>query len=162
MLLDISTLPPQEDEFLRLVFESPRNPRHRMLITSFSKTLEFLPPAGNKSETRRTWSDCRFTSWAKAWDEGRIYHRAYDIQARNGGRCIGLMRLCERPYRQRLFSMGLQSLAREGTPCSSIERFVHDYFEGEFATVVSVIHFDYLPWEALEQYFGGAHELHPK
>ena len=54
------------------------------MIISFRHTTPALL-AGRKTVTRRSWHPVHLERWQKAWDLGRLEHKAYDKSPRQGG-----------------------------------------------------------------------------
>ena len=93
-----------------------------MAILSFSMTKnEFLK--GNKTVTRRNWSDRHFRMWINLWEKSRYIHDAWDNIPIAGGSKIGEFRLTAKPYRERLADMPVEDLAAEGGMCSTLDDF---------------------------------------
>jgi len=62
------------------------------MILSFALTeKEFL--SGQKTETRRDWTDRTLKCWQNAWDAGRVTHLAADCGLHRGGKIIGSFKL---------------------------------------------------------------------
>ena len=93
-----------------------------MALISFAMTVdEFL--SGEKTCTRRDWSDNYRKLWQKWWDEGKYVHTAYDKNPRNSGKVIGHFMLTKRPYREKLCNMPESDLMAEGNICETRESF---------------------------------------
>ena len=93
-----------------------------MAIISFAKTVdEFL--SGNKTETRRDWSEEYCIQWMTWYAQGKIIHTAYDKLPRNGGKPIGLFKLTAMPAMERLMTMTAENLKAEGGMCSTVDEF---------------------------------------
>jgi len=93
-----------------------------MAILSFALTKrEFL--SGNKTVTRRAWSDEHFRMWARMWESKRLIHDAWDNIPRAGGKKIGRLILTAKPYRERLEHMPEDDLLAEGGMCSTLHEF---------------------------------------
>jgi len=91
-------------------------------ILSFALTTEeFL--SGNKTVTRRSWSDSHLKMWQRLWEANRLVHDAWDNSPRAGGKRIGRFELTRKPYRERLADMPPSDLEAEGGMCSSLEEF---------------------------------------
>lgn len=117
-------------------------PDHKGMILSFGKTTaEVL--TGNKSVTRRQWSERTIAMWQKAWDEKRYIHQAWDKSPRNGGKNIGTIVLQERPYLEKLSQMPEEDLASEGFPELSRQEFIDRFFEGNSDQEVCVVRFKF-------------------
>ena len=92
------------------------------MILSFALTQsEFL--SGQKTETRRNWTDRTLKCWQNAWDAGRVTHIAADRGLHRGGKIIGQFKLTARPERQTLFFMLPSNLKAEGGMCATIADF---------------------------------------
>ena len=90
---------------------------------SFAWTTEaFL--AGRKTCTRRDWTPRYFKMWVKAWDEGRLIHKAWDKSPRFGGKCLGPIKMTRRPYMERLGDMTEADLEAEGGLWDSVEDYI--------------------------------------
>jgi len=104
-----------------------------------------------KSVTRRVWKPRYFESWQKQFDEygSSKFHDVYDKSPRNGGKKIGLMRLTERPYLERLGDMPKEDLIWESVSreCPSVQAFADKYFEGNLDLEVAVVRFQFYPTE---------------
>ncbi len=88
-----------------------------MKIISFAwTTMAFL--SGNKTETRRDWTD----SYAKSFHKGDIV-QAYDKNPRSGGKLIGLIKLTEEPSKQWLHDMTDADEVAEGHLWGSADKF---------------------------------------
>lgn len=93
-----------------------------MAILSFSITKdEFLK--GQKTVTRRDWSDTHFKMWVRMWETNRLVHDAWDNSPRAGGKPIGRLRLTAKPYREKLLHMPPADLRAEGGICSTLDEF---------------------------------------
>lgn len=92
------------------------------MILSFAWTAnEFL--SGNKTETRRDWTDRTLKVWQNAWDQGRHRHLASDKVLYAGGKIIGWFQLTARPERQALFFITDANLKAEGGMCATVAEF---------------------------------------
>ena len=88
-----------------------------MKIISFAWTTEaFLE--GLKTVTRRDWSD----KYAQRFHKGD-FCKAYDKSPRNGGRCIGIIRLIKDPYKEPLSAMTDEEEKKEGGLWGSAKAF---------------------------------------
>ncbi|MGM0484966.1 MAG: hypothetical protein ACQERI_10495 [Candidatus Krumholzibacteriota bacterium] len=113
-----------------------------MAILSFSMTRqEFLK--GNKTVTRRKWSDRHFKMWESLWNRNKRIHDAWDNIPIAGGRKIGKFRLTAKPYRERLSDMPIEDLEAEGGMCSSLDDF-YKYIGMSESDLVTVIRFEKL------------------
>jgi hypothetical protein len=91
-------------------------------ILSFALTTqEFL--RGNKTVTRRSWSDSHFEMWLRLWETNRLVHDAWDNSPRAGGKKIGRLELTHKPYKERLADMPPSDLEAEGGICASLDEF---------------------------------------
>ena len=94
-----------------------------MAIISFAMTTgAFLDY--RKTVTRRFWNRAYAERWQKWYDEGKVFHQAYDKLPRNGGQQIGSLRLTCRPYWEQLGDMPESDLEAEGGYWASIEEFI--------------------------------------
>lgn len=93
-----------------------------MAILSFSKTSEQLL-AGLKVRTSRIWKPSHTANWQRWYDNGRLFHHAYDKSPRNGGKKIGDIYLDGRPTQQYLWQMTDLDLIAEGGMCQTKEEF---------------------------------------
>ena len=92
------------------------------MILSFSlTTTEFL--SGNKTETRRDWTERTLRCWQNAWDQGRHKHLAATKGLHRGGKIMGVFMLTARPERQALFFMTPSNLVAEGGMCKTVAEF---------------------------------------
>ena len=111
-----------------------------MAILSFSLTKrEFL--SGNKTVTRRVWSDSYHEMWERMWETDRLIHDAYSNIPRAGGKKIGKIKLIDRPYKEKLSEMPIEDLVAEGGMCNTLEEFFDFIGKGPNDTV-SVIRFE--------------------
>ena len=95
-----------------------------MKIISFAWTTEVLM-SGLKTVTRRDWSD----DYARRFHKGD-YCKAYDRSPRNGGRCVGIIRLTCEPYKEPLALMTDDEEKAEGGLWGSAEAYIDAYCEG--------------------------------
>ena len=86
-----------------------------MAILSFSITTnEFL--SGNKTVTRRDWSEKQFSMWQRLWDNGKRIHDAWDNIPRAGGKFIGKFKLIKNKNKLiRLKKMKIEKSTKFGT-----------------------------------------------
>jgi len=108
-----------------------------MAILSFSMTTqEFL--TGNKTVTRRNWSEKHYRMWENFWHKNRRIHDAWDNIPIAGGKKIGRIRLTAKPYREKLSDMPVEDLEAEGGMCSSLDEFYQfiGMPESEWVTVI--------------------------
>lgn len=93
-----------------------------MAILSFALTADkFL--SGEKTVTRRDWSEKHLEMWQRMWDTDRLEHDAWDNLPRAGGKKIGRFELTDRPYLEKLIEMPISDLEREGGMCETLEDF---------------------------------------
>lgn len=110
------------------------------MIVSFGWTTEeFL--AGQKTVTRRLWTDAYFERWIKAWNDGRLIHQAYNKQACYGGKQIGQIELICCPYREPISQMPESDCQAEGGKCQTVEEFIDCYFKGDRTLIPVVLRF---------------------
>jgi hypothetical protein len=83
------------------------------MIISFAWTVDALL-SGDKTCTRRRWSDAYHQRWVNAYRQGRRVHAAWDKLPFAGGRKVGDVRLTVEPYRERLGDMPPDDLVAEG------------------------------------------------
>jgi hypothetical protein len=92
------------------------------MILSFALTTqEFL--SGKKTATRRNWKPRTLRAWQKAWDDGRLEHKAADKVLYRGGKIIGHFVLTARPELSPLSAMTQSDLLEEGGMCQTVEEF---------------------------------------
>ncbi|NES20803.1 MAG: hypothetical protein F6K41_18185 [Symploca sp. SIO3E6] len=71
---------------------------------------------------------------------------AYDRSPRNGGKCIGSLRLLCKPYQEALKDMPASDVALEGYPELSKDEFINKFFPNIEPTVLLwVIRFEFTP-----------------
>lgn len=110
-----------------------------MAIISFNLTKkQFL--AGEKTVTRRDWSDRQFIMWQRFWDRGHLVHDAYSATPIAGGKPIGKFRLTARPYREMLNDMPIEDLELEGGLWKSVGEYC-GFIGKEPGDIMTVIRF---------------------
>lgn len=102
--------------------------------------------AGIKTCTRRSWKDSYAAYFSKVFEEGRLVP-CLNKNFRNGGRIIGHAKLVCAPYKESLQNMPISDLKAEGGMCSTVEEFIHKYFEGDKTHSVWVVRFEFFPLE---------------
>jgi len=110
------------------------------MLLSFTWTTDALL-AGNKTCTRRCWSERTAKSWINAYKSDRLIHSAWDkTPFCRGARKIADIRLTKGPYQERLADMPQSDLSAEGGLWSSKEEFINLF--GSPDKVVWVVRFE--------------------
>jgi hypothetical protein len=109
------------------------------MILSFNWTTAAYQ-AGDKTCTRRQWSQRHMEMWQRAWDQDKHIHDAWDKSPRCKGKKIGQFRLTCRPYWERLADMPEQDLSAEGGLWSGVDEFI-ELFGGNPDRDVAVVRF---------------------
>lgn len=108
---------------------------------------------GDKTATRRFWTERTFKAWCNAWDQGRRQHLALDGASFRGGKGSGYFELTKRPYKQRLADMTADDLRREATPATTPKEFAK--FVGKSVRAIAVvIEFRAMPQIPTDQFPG--------
>jgi hypothetical protein len=95
------------------------------MILSFAWTTEALL-AGQKTCTRRLWSDRTAKSWINAYKGDRLIHSAWNkIPLCRGAKKIADIRLTKCPYQEILADMPQSDLSAEGGLWSSLGEFIN-------------------------------------
>ncbi len=111
------------------------------MILSFAWTSLVLL-SGQKTCTRRSWSNRTAQSWLKAYNNGRLVHQARDKCAFcHLAKKIALLRLTQPIYQERLCDMPESDLEAEGGLWASKQEFI-DLFGGNPNRVVWVVRFE--------------------
>ncbi len=114
---------------------------------SFGYTAQYLD---HKTCTRRDWKDSHAAKFLNAFDRAaaagqQLRVPAIDKGYHAGGKQIGWLVICDRPYKERLADMGGYDLMSEGGMCDSVEEFIAKYFKGDENLEVWVISFRFVP-----------------
>ncbi len=110
------------------------------MILSFTWTTETLL-SGQKTCTRRLWSDRTAKSWVNAYKGDRLIHSAWDkIPLCRGAKKIADIRLTKCPYQEALADIPQSDLQAEGGLWSSKDEFINLF--GSPDLVVWVVRFE--------------------
>lgn len=110
------------------------------MILSFAWTNDVLL-AGNKTCTRRVWSDRTARAWVNAYQSDRLIHSAWNkCSFVKGAKKVADIRLTQLPYQERLGDMPQSDLDAEGGLWASKNEFINLF--GSPDTVVWVVRFD--------------------
>ncbi len=120
---------------------------------SFGKTLPQLL-SGNKSVTRRTWSDNYARMFINAYKQGKLI-QAFDKDRRYGGKLIGYLKVSN-IHKEGLLDMPDSDVECEGFPELSKRQFLERFFDKHNVTwdkinkppMVFVIRFKFIPLES--------------
>ena len=118
------------------------------MILSFAWTTDALL-AGNKTCTRRVWSERTARAWVNAYKSDRLIHTAWDkCSCVKGAKQIADIRLTQLPYQERLGDMPQSDLDAEGGLWASRDEFINLF--GSPGIVVWVVRFELvMPQQAL-------------
>lgn len=99
---------------------------------------------GRKTVTRRVWKERTSNSWCKAYDEGRLEHKAYSASTFvKGAKQIGKIHLLERPFQQVIKDMPVEELEAEGGFWKDKTEFINLVAEGNENLLVWVVRFEF-------------------
>jgi hypothetical protein len=109
------------------------------MLISFADTTGALL-SGQKTVTRRRWSDRYFAQWLTAWERKRLTHSAYDRLPLSGGRKVGEISLTCCPYLEKLCDFPESDLSREGGCWETVGDYI-SFQGGDPSVSVAVIRF---------------------
>jgi hypothetical protein len=127
---------------------------------SFSMTKSELL-SGNKTVTRRNWSDRYVKRFISAYKEEK-YIEAISAQLRYGGTTLGYIKLTQPIYKECILDITSEEIIKEGFPNLSKEQFLNKYFGdlledikiGKSDGEIYVVHFEFYSVNQVEVNYG--------